>query len=305
MGPALMFLLGFRLNTALQKWTRGRSLWTEITVACRDLMRLTSNYVDDDDIKCSMCAYLMAFSIILRFHLRRKPLMQSFVSGLLTHDEVSALNNAHHPPSMCLDLISGCLSKAVAQKKITVPIVVLENRVATLSKATGECEQIELTPMPFGYVVQYRTLTLFWLLTLPIVLVKMLSWLTIPINAIIALIILGFERTAVDVEYPFGTDSNDLAMDTYVAEIQEECAEVLLRHVDFGFPDSDVTCTTGTLPDHGRLNSKSAGPTRGLTKRERNENAKHDDEEEYHNEEDGGDDGGDDGNAGDDGGMAL
>merc|ERR550514_805002 len=103
----------------------------------------------------------------------------------------------------------------------------MEASLRVLTAMHGECERLAL-PMPFIYVVHLRSFLLFYLLTLPLVLNPALGWpVALIVLAVSSYGILGLENAAVQMENPFGTDSNDLPLDDFCNDIQLELREVI------------------------------------------------------------------------------
>ncbi|ORY25958.1 Bestrophin, RFP-TM, chloride channel-domain-containing protein, partial [Naematelia encephala] len=85
------------------------------------------------------------------------------------------------------------------------------------------------TPMPYIIAVHMKQATTMLLFVLPFTLVDTLKAKMVPIMFFIALIYMGIEGIAAQVEQPFGTDPCDLNLDLYCTELLCECEAILER----------------------------------------------------------------------------
>jgi putative membrane protein len=66
-----------------------------------------------------------------------------------------------------------------------------------------------------------------WLLALPVVFLPTMGCLTVPVCAVVAYQLLGFEDIGVEIEQPFGTDYNDLPVDLMSGQLFNELVQCL------------------------------------------------------------------------------
>ncbi|PQA47977.1 bestrophin family ion channel, partial [Amnimonas aquatica] len=103
----------------------------------------------------------------------------------------------------------------------------MERPLAGLTDSLGGCERIAGTPLPFTYsVIIHRTVYLYCFL-LPFGLVDSLSLMTPLIVAFVAYTFISLEALSDELEEPFGTMPNDLALDTMAAMIESTLREML------------------------------------------------------------------------------
>jgi putative membrane protein len=79
-------------------------------------------------------------------------------------------------------------------------------------EALTSCERILNTPMPLAYAIHLKQLMLIYCISLPFQIVNKLTWWTGPSVALISFTLLGIEGIAIEIENPFGQDSNDLPL---------------------------------------------------------------------------------------------
>lgn len=105
--------------------------------------------------------------------------------------------------------------------------VAMDENLNKLSDIVGGCERIASTPIPYTYqVLLHRTVYLYCFL-LPFGLVDSLGWLTPLITVFIAYTFVAFEAIADELEEPFGTEPNDLALNAISRMIETTLLEMI------------------------------------------------------------------------------
>ncbi|KAF9653034.1 UPF0187-domain-containing protein, partial [Thelephora ganbajun] len=90
-------------------------------------------------------------------------------------------------------------------------------------------ERIVNTPIPKPYSIHLKQCVTMYLFSLPFILVKELGWATVPIVTVVAFTFMGIESIADIIEMPFGNDSADLPLDTYLHDLKEEILYMFYR----------------------------------------------------------------------------
>ena len=104
---------------------------------------------------------------------------------------------------------------------------ILEERLTALTQVEAGCERIAGTPLPFAYtLLLHRTAYIFCLL-LPFGLVASAGWATPLFTALIAYTFFGLDRLSEELEEPFGTEANDLALDSLCRTCEISVLEAL------------------------------------------------------------------------------
>ena len=99
-----------------------------------------------------------------------------------------------------------------------------------LSDILGGCERLVSTPIPYSYrVLLHRTVYIYCFL-LPFGLVDSLGWFMPLIVVFVAYTFVAFEAIADEIEEPFGTDANDLALNSMCIMIDETIHEMVGEH---------------------------------------------------------------------------
>jgi putative membrane protein len=99
-------------------------------------------------------------------------------------------------------------------------MLAIDRNLDALSEVIGGCERLSTTPLPFSYSVMiHRTVYLFCAL-LPFGLVDGAGLLTPLFALLLAYAFMALEAIAAQIEDPFGTEENDLALNTMCAALE-------------------------------------------------------------------------------------
>ncbi|TIP70848.1 MAG: hypothetical protein E5X63_44745, partial [Mesorhizobium sp.] len=79
--------------------------------------------------------------------------------------------------------------------------------------AQAGCERIMGTPLPFAYTLLLQRTAYIFCLLLPFGLASTAGWATPLFTALIAYTFFGLDALSEELEDPFGTEANDLALD--------------------------------------------------------------------------------------------
>lgn len=93
------------------------------------------------------------------------------------------------------------------------------NALATFGDILCGTERILNTPVPLAYSISISQITWAYILVLPFQLLIALKWVTIFGTMLGAYIVLGLAAIGYEIENPFGTDVNDLPLDSYCREL--------------------------------------------------------------------------------------
>jgi putative membrane protein len=220
LGPAFLSILGiilglllvFRTNTAYDRWWEGRKLWGQLVNVSRGLARqLAIPLGAHGDRRTRYAALLGEFPSLLAAHLRRP----NGTEG--PHRPNEALLQLHGEVQQ--DLISG---RFAAEHRI-----VLGPLLQQLDDVLGACERIRNTPIPFSYSSYIKQFVILYAIMVPFGLVNDYHYGAVVASMFIFFATMGLELLATEIEEPFGTDSNDLPLDTIAGVIARDTAAIL------------------------------------------------------------------------------
>lgn len=228
-GIALALFLGFRNNASYERFWEGRKLWGALLNDTRSLARqalTTTGYLAEDQKLSSFVNLLIAFTYALKHQLRGTD-AKSDLERRLSAELVAEVLPAKYKPIILLKKMGHWVQEAKFQGKIDSIIqVAFEDNFNKLSDIVGGCERIASTPIPYSYrVLLHRTVYLYCFL-LPFGLVDSLGWLTPLIVVFIAYTFVAFEAIADEIEEPFGTEANDLALNSMCHMIESTLLEM-------------------------------------------------------------------------------
>ncbi|MGO4395718.1 bestrophin family protein [Variovorax sp. M-6] len=226
-GLTLAIFLGFRNSTSYARYWEARTLWGALLNETRALVRQALTLADPPAEVPALTARLIAFIHALRHQLRMTDPASDF-ERLLSAEECSRLQAARYKPAMLL-LMAGEWLRDRRQAGQLSPALVqaMEGPLGRLTEALGGCERIAGTPIPFTYaVIIHRTIYLYCVL-LPFGLVDAIGPMTPVIVAFIAYTFFALEALGAEIEEPFGTAPNDLALDAMSAMIEATLCEMI------------------------------------------------------------------------------
>lgn len=203
-GITLSIYLSFRNSAAYDRWWEARRLWGQLVAESRTLPRATEALLPDPALRRRFLLGFLGFCHLLRGQLR----------GLDVRTEAAAFSSARSSADALCRMGSDLAGARRAGGLDPVGHRILEERLTTLTLVEAGCERIAGTPLPFAYtLLLHRTAYLVCLL-LPFGLVATAGWATPLFTALIAYTFFGLDRLSEELEDPFGTEANDLALDS-------------------------------------------------------------------------------------------
>jgi putative membrane protein len=191
-GVALGLLLVFRTNASYERFWEGRIQVGERVNHSRDLARKTAAYLADSPAEARERIGLYIIAL--------------FATRWLS-DVIHAENRAGR----------------VSDTKIRL----FDPNLTELIRLWGGAERILKTPVPFAYAHHIKGFLLLFCITSPLALLETMGWYT-PLGVIIiAYGLFGIDEIGVEIEEPFGYDTNDLPMDGIGETIAHNVCDVL------------------------------------------------------------------------------
>lgn len=224
-GLALGIFLGFRNNTAYDRFWEGRKLWGRLVNTSRSLTRQILTLVGPlphgapnhdeaalaalrEDLVHRVIAYVHAF----RLHLRNDEDL-SDVEAILGPDEVAALRPESNRPIAILQGLGNRFRQAWDDDLVhAMHLPVLERSLETLTDIQGGCERIKSTPIPFSYTVLMHRTVAVYCLCLPFALVPSIEFITPVVVALVTYTFFGLDAIGDEIENPFDGTDNDLPL---------------------------------------------------------------------------------------------
>lgn len=223
-GIALAVFLGFRNNASYDRWWEARKLWGQLLNESRSLTRqavtLPVRPLPREDV-AEFLAALGALSHALRHQLRRSDPREDLAARLPAALFERVMGSRYKPATLMLYLGEWVQRHAQAGAIDPMAVIAFDRNLNGLSDVIGGCERIVSTPLPFAYSVMIHRTVYFFCASLPFGLVDSIGVFTPVFAVFVAYTFMAHEAIASQIEEPFGTDDNDLALSTMSTTIED------------------------------------------------------------------------------------
>lgn len=231
-GLPLGIFLGFRNNTAYDRFWEGRKLWGSLVNTSRSLTRQIVTLLEpqpdaEDKSTAALVAYeaklvhmLIAFVHALRHHLRDSDVSPT-LERILPPEEIAALRGDPNVPTAILHRMGQQLADARRKRWIDAfHVPVIEASLVSLTDIQGACERIKSTPIPYSYTVLMHRIVAMYCGLLPFGLAESIGWATPLVVLFVSYSLFGLDAIGDEIEQPFGLDPNDLPLSTISRAIE-------------------------------------------------------------------------------------
>lgn len=228
----LGLMLVFRTNTAYERYWEGRKIWGSLINNTRNLARsiwvIVQEQRESDRADKEAALYtLAAFAVATKLHLRNDRVNEE-LAELISPERYEKLKSMNNPPLEVAFWISDFLQHKFHQRAINVyQLNGMQELLNGMVDNLGGCERILKTPIPMAYAIHLKQLLLLYCFTLPFQLVQDLGFWTGPIVILISFTLFGIEEIGIEIENPFGRDSNDLPLDSICKTIQRNIDDLM------------------------------------------------------------------------------
>ena len=222
-GTALALFLGFRDNSAYQRWWESRGLWGLMINASRNLARMARNMLPEPeghDMKRTIVLRQIAYVNALRCQLRKQPAPPE-VLRFLSKEEASFALDRTNIANGLLDGTGRRIDIARRNGWIdTIQQTQFEAILVDIANAQGGMERIKNTPLPNQYRFFPSLFTRLFCVLLPIGLVESLGYAT-PVGSTIAgLMFLAVLQIGDDLVDPFADTIHDVPLNAMCRTIE-------------------------------------------------------------------------------------
>ncbi|RXD03361.1 hypothetical protein EQZ23_13465 [Sphingomonas sp. UV9] len=222
-GTALALFLGFRDNSAYQRWWESRGLWGLMINASRSLARMARNMLPEPeghDMKRTIVLRQIAYVNALRCQLRKQPPAPE-VLRFLSQEEASFALERSNVANGLLDGTGRRIDLARRNGWIdTIQQTQFEAILVDIANAQGGMERIKNTPLPNQYRFFPSLFTRLFCVLLPIGLVETLGYAT-PVGSTIAgLMFLAVLQIGDDLVDPFADTIHDVPLNAMCRTVE-------------------------------------------------------------------------------------
>lgn len=244
-GSALALFLGFRDNSAYQRWWEGRILCGAMINASRNLSREARNFLPADqahDLRRTIVLRQIAYVNALRCQLRRLPVDEQVLRYLSRGEAEPALERTNIANGL-LDGTGRRIDDARRAGWIdTIQQTRMEATLVDIANAQGGMERLKNTPLPNQYRFFPTLFTHIFCVLLPIGLVETLGFAT-PLGSTVAgLMFLAVLQIGDDLVDPFANTVHDVPLTAMCRTIEID----LLQSIGDAAP-GPVTPVKGVL----------------------------------------------------------
>ena len=221
LGFVISLLLVFRTNTAYDRWWEGRRHWGALTNTSRSLAIKLHAFLTEPADRKFFELMIPNYAFALKNHLRENEDYHEI-------DPVLDLHKEKHIPNQIASGIYSQLFKLQQEQKLTEnQLLILNQEIIAFTDICGACERIKNTPIPFSYSIFIKKFIFFFVMTLPFGWAFSLGYYIIPVVVFILYAFASLELIAEEIENPFGTDANDLPLDSICKNIKKHIKEIL------------------------------------------------------------------------------
>ena len=234
-GTVLALFLGFRVNSAYQRWWEGRVLWGAMINASRSLARFAATVLPDEavDLKRSIVLRQIAYANALRCQLRRHR-VDGEVLRMLSDGEAEPALARTNVANGLLDGMGRRIDDARRRGWIdTIQQATFEKLLVAITDAQGGMERLKNTPLPNQYRFLPNFFARLFCVLLPIGLVETLGIATPVGSTITGLMFLAVLRIGDDLVDPFANTVHDVPLTAMCRTIEID----LLQAIGDAAPD--------------------------------------------------------------------
>lgn len=239
LGGALAIFLGFRNNSAYDRWWEARKIWGGIVNYSRtwamQVMSFPSAAHSSGDVpeeareawQRDVIMRHIAWLYALRMHLR-KQFDWDKLDDYISRDEVERIKALANKPTQLINTQGQKLREAHEKGFIDnfrhVEMARVQEEFYNLQ---GKAERIKNTVFPFYYNYFTRVFLWIFVICLPLGLVEKTHWATIPMTAAIGFVFYILEKSGAITETPFEGRAADTPISTIVRGIEIDVLQIL------------------------------------------------------------------------------
>jgi putative membrane protein len=169
-GTSIAIFLGFRTNSAYERWWEARKLWGAIIADSRNLVRLASDFIgsigeqddaSDREVVRQICYRQIAWARILDRQLKDLPPADG-LDQLIGAEEQASVRGAHDANLWLLSEHGRAVRDQLRRGRLdTRQAVVIEETISRLVDHYGGCQRIKTTVFPTHYT--FFTRVFIWI----------------------------------------------------------------------------------------------------------------------------------------------
>lgn len=230
LGTAISLFLGFRTNSAYQRWWEARKVWGEIVNNSRSFARQILTFgsgetINDGKIKIINRQIVWCWSLA---HTLRNVNQPQEAEKYLSKEEFIDLSERDHIPNLLLLNQEFDLKTLVANGEINdFDLRTIDETLKGLTDSMGKCERIKKTVFPTQYSLFTLVFINIFLFLLPLGMVESLGYFAIPIHIAIGFTFGMIQSIAEAMQDPFENKPNDTPIYAISRGIERNLLEMM------------------------------------------------------------------------------
>ncbi|MCC3154189.1 bestrophin family ion channel [Hymenobacter sp. BT770] len=229
-GITLAIFLGFYNNASYDRFWEGRKQWGALLNTTRSLARQAitqSGQPTGAPATAHFVRLLIAFTYALKHQLRHTDATAD-LARLLPAPLAQAVQGATFKPVLLLlELGRWVQHRKAAEELDSNTQLAFDHNFNQLSDIVGGCERLAGTSIPYTYSVMLHRTTYLYCFLLPFGLVDSIGWMTPLIVVFVGYTFMALDAIVREIEEPFGTGPNDLALNTMSHMIESTLLEMI------------------------------------------------------------------------------
>lgn len=238
-GGGLAIFLGFRNNSAYDRWWEARKIWGGIVNYSRTFGMQVNSYaginnsgqtIDQATIETwrrSMIHRHIAWLNALRIHLRKEDTWEQ-IEPWLEKEEYQKLMQLANKPSQLINMQGVHLKNAFNGQIIdNFRHISLSDSLREFYNLQGKAERIKNTVFPYYYNFFTNLFCWLFIICLPFALVEDMGWSMIPMSVAISFVFSILDKAGNITEEPFEGRAADTPMTTIVRAIEIDLLQML------------------------------------------------------------------------------
>ena len=218
LGTVLSILLGFRTNSAYERWWEARKIWGAIVNDSRTFARQILTFLTGPDGEPSEPVRATQVQMIHRQAAWNHALGRSLrgqdpigvLAPFLPIAEIEALRSAKNVPNAILDQQALALREARAAGDIDgFGAIRIDETLTHLCDAMGMCERIKNTVFPPTYTNLIGMVVWLFTALIPLGLVLDMGWFALPVAVLLSSMFVLIETISYYLQDPFDNKSSD------------------------------------------------------------------------------------------------
>lgn len=230
LGTAISLFLGFRTNSAYQRWWEARKIWGEIINNSRTFARQilcfgkANNTTDKQE---EIIKRQIAWNWLLAYKLRGLGWSKESEKYLST-EEVEILRTKDNITNYLLLKQEKEVGELIKTNEIDdFYFRKIDSTIKEICDSLGKCERIKTTVFPTRYALFTLVFVNIFLFLLPLGMVKSLGYFCIPIHLVIGFTFGMIQSVAESMQSPFENKPNDIPLFSICTTIERNLLEML------------------------------------------------------------------------------